>query len=213
MPTATGTPLTPAFLQIVIKGHVLNNDGISSKSIVNVFNYIRTSPWVAETTAHAANGIIATLAAAFNAMLSVAYVGDPSQSRFLDDPTLPAVATNNIGNGTTAADNQPNIVAAFQLLRTDYRGKSYRGSKHYGPIAESDTTNQELSGGGAVKLATLGAAVIAAVAVAGGNTWAPIVLSQTLSNLTSSPASLTYAPITSRLSSNVLGTMRRRKGA
>lgn len=211
MSSALGTPGDPQFVEAAVKGHIINNDGVTRKQIVNVFHYNRGTKIGAPTLATFEAAFVAKLQADYAACLSVALVGDVVTCRFIDSPTLIAMDFATPFPGAVGGDNQPSNESAYMLLRSDTRGKHYRGSKHFGPIAESSTLNQELAAGVLAAWATFATHVNDIITDATGTTWFPIVLSRTLSDLTVTPASLVYALITNVFTSKTLGTMRHRK--
>lgn len=198
-------------VQIEIKGTAATG-GSSVTPSINVFSYQRTTS-VNPFTKVALNTIFqATVIAPLLAAMNVRYTPNLLTIRILDDfndyPTNFAVA----GVGAIATDSLPSNEAVYLLLRTSLRGRNYRGSKHFGPASEVDTTNDLLVGAGLARWQAVQAAVLSNLVDANGNTWVPTVLSRNLSNLSLLPlASVVATQITDVLLDKNIGTMRRRR--
>lgn len=211
MPTAVGNPANPNFVEIAVIGHVVNNDGITNKNIVNVYHYRRSAGGVVPSNANVEAAFAALIKPNYAACLSVALVGDDVRTRFLDDPSFPVAPSGDTFPGGLSGDNAPTCESAYVKVRSNIRGKNYRGSKHFSPIAESSTLNQELTITAIGLFSALAVALFTNFTDADGNVWRPIILSRTLSNLTTSPASITYGDVIFAQASKTIGTMRHRK--
>jgi hypothetical protein len=127
------------------------------------------------------------------------------------DALDPYLIVTRTSVGAQGGDWLPSFNAATLQLRTGLRGKSYRGSKHFGTIAESDTTNDELTSGALTRWATMITAYLAGITDSDGNTWLPIVWSRLLSNMSSVPTVIVANQVTSCRINKTLGYMRHRK--
>lgn len=198
-------------VQCIINGTAATG-GSSVTPSINIFNFRRltvANPFVkADFNTIFQTSIVVPLLAAMN----VRYTPNNLTVRILDDfndsPRVFAVA----GVGAIATDSLPSDDAIYMLLRTALRGRNYRGSKHFGPASEVDTTNDILTGAGLARWQTLQTAVGANFVDAQGNTWVPTVLSRNLSNLSLLPlATVVATDVTEVLLDLNVGTMRKRR--
>lgn len=196
--------------QIVVQG-VSAAAGSNAKSTYNVFNYRRTSG-INPITKAALNtafqtGVIAPLLLAMNVRYSPTSLTIRCLNDALDAPQLFTAA----GSGAIATDSGPNNEAVYFLFRTALRGRNYRGSKHFSPMSEIDTTGDVLTGAGLTRWQTVGTALAANLTDANGNIWVPQVLSTTLSQLTINPVNVVANDVIQVLLDLNIGTMRRRR--
>lgn len=197
--------------QIIINGTAATGGSTVTPSI-NVFSYQRTTT-VNPFTKTALNTIFqATVMAPLLAAMNIRYTPTNLTIRILNDyndaPTVFAVA----GVGAIATDSIPSDDAVYYLFRTALRGRNYRGSKHFGPLSEIDTTNDLLTGAGLARWNTVKAALLSALVDANGNAWLPTVLSRQKSNLKLQPiAQVAANEVTEVLLDLNVGTMRRRR--
>ncbi len=210
-----GTPANPQYAEMVVKGHSVESDG-GSKPILNIFHFARRSGPGTGTETELYTVIGGLVDATISLALSVAYVPDETTMRFMDDPTRAAVSNTNLWVGAVTGDRLPNFNAVVIRKNTFARGRSYRGSTHYAPIAESQTTLDNLNAGAITLWGNVVLAWNALLAPAGfvtpdGSTWGMIVLSPTLSNLTSNPIAASGSFVKDFTLNNRIGTMKRRK--
>jgi len=209
-----GTPLTPQFAELVIRGHSLEPDG-GSKPIVNIYHFVRISGPGSGTETELHTAIMALLASVLATALSEKYLPDDNSVRFMDDPINLGTFITNPVTGIVTGDRATNFVAAVIRKKTWARGRSYMGSNHYGPIGESETTLDNLSTAGITAFDDLRAALelfgTSSITTADGSAWKLMVLSTTLSNLTASPILVTGSVVKECILNRRLGTMKRRK--
>jgi len=210
-----GTPVTPQFAEYVIKGSAVESDG-GSKNFFNILHFARISGPGTMTEAQLYAAVAATLDAAVGAALSSTYVAGSTDVRFMDDPTRAAVVNANAIIGTVAGDRLPTFNAAVTRKNTYARGRSYRGSNHWGPIAESQTLLDNLTAAGLLLWQAVSAQLVilatpGSLVTPDGSAWRLMVLSPTLSNLTSNPISVTGSFVQTSPTNRRLGTMKRRK--
>lgn len=146
------------------------------------------------------------------AAMNVRYTPGSLQIRILDDYNDNEEIFSVAGVGAIGTDSMPSDDAVYFLFRTPLRGRSYRGSKHFGPLSEEDTTDDLLTGAGLARWQTLQTALGATLTDANGNVWQPHVLSRKLSNLAALPVATVVAnQVTSVLLDLNIGTMRKRR--
>lgn len=198
-------------IQCIINGTSATG-GSSVTPSINIFNFRRTTvvnPFVkADFNTAFQTAIVTPLQAAMN----VRYTANNLTVRILDDfndsPRVFSVA----GVGAIVTDSLPSDAAVYLLFRTALRGRNYRGSKHFGPASEVDTTNDILTGAGLVRWQAVQTALAANFVDAQGNTWVPTVLSRNLSNLKVLPVATVVAnDVTEVLLDLNIGTMRKRR--
>lgn len=176
----------PAFTGVVtvceIKTVINIAAGGSNAKAFNLFTHWRRTATVLATpktpidTAYQAAIVVPTMAA-----LNVRATQANNQIRFMDNADDPYQPFSHAVVGAIAGDSEATDVAAFLLLRTALRGRSYRGSKHLGPMSESDTTtgtDDLFNAGCLARLATIAAAILAGFTDSTGNVWVPSVLSR-----------------------------------
>ena len=212
----SGTPTAPIFAEIAVKGHSVESDG-GVKPFVNIFHFNRESGPGVGTELELHSAFMTIIAVPMGAVLSASYVADFNIVRFMDNPLNAGVPFANPIIGQVAGDRLPNFNASVIRKNTYARGRSYRGSNHYGPIAESDTLLDNLTAGALVFLQALATALTSCggagggVTLPGGDVWRLSVFSTVLSNFTSNPIQVTGSWVNATVANQRLGTMRRRK--
>lgn len=200
-----------ANIQVIINGTSATG-GSSVTPSISVYSYKRTTT-VNPFTKAAFNtvfqaGVVTPLLAAMN----VRYTPGTLSVRVLDDFNDAAQNFTVAGAGAIASDSLPSTSAVYFLFRTALRGRSYRGSKHFGPASEVDTTNDLLTGAGLARWQTVQTALGATLVDANGNSWVPTVLSRKFSNLSQLPiAAVSAEQVTGVLLDLNIGTMRKRR--
>lgn len=208
-----GTPATPLFAELVLQEYVVDANGNSS-NFVNVFHFQNAVPGVVTTETSLMTSIRTVLNTVLPPALSVASLGKTAKLRFMDSPLSGYIPGTTYAAGTVTGDRLPSFNSAVNRLVTGVRGRSYRGSKHWGPIAESSTTLDELNAGALTLFAAVAAGLTnggAGFATTGGGLWKLVVLSTLLSDLVANPCVFTGAVVTSVTTNKEVGTMRRRK--
>lgn len=206
-------PILPALIfnaEVVILGKSTTG-GSSETPSINVFNFKRTTN-VGALSKAALNTIFqANILAPLLAAANVRYTPQTVAIRWIDDaldgPQLFAAA----GNGAIATDSLPSDAAIYYLYRTALRGRSYRGSKHFSPGSEVDTTNDLLTGAGLARWATLKTALATPLTDANANIWQAAVVSRLLSQLVTNPTTVVSNFVTEVLLDLNVGTMRKRR--
>jgi len=207
-----GTPATPQFAETKLVYPCPFSSG-STYPVTCIFHFRRIGDWVATTKDDITNAVFAALDSALIAMISSSSGVPLFSTRFMDDPT-DAFGTEVEGNvGGVTGDRLPLFNALYIQLRSDVRGRSYNGSKHFAPLGEADTTLDQLTGGAATRAAALADAIndLRALEPVTDSNWKLTIISPTLSNLAADPAVFTGADVTLAIASPVVGTMRRRK--
>jgi hypothetical protein len=208
-----GTPMAPLFCEVIYASNIALSGG-GSKEVLNVYHLRRLGGTGGGTADSVGQALMGILQGSLNSALSVAYIAGVRKCRFMDDPTSAQTVQAESTIGTVTGDRLPLFNSVCLRLKTDGRGRNYRGSKHWAPIAESQTLLDKLTAGGQTLWDAVATAHVAAIGVVIDNVgayWTPIVLSTTLSQLTLNPAIFTGADITAVTANSIIGTMRRRK--
>jgi hypothetical protein len=200
----------------VILAGVVAAAGSSSKNMNLVMHLRRTSTSPTLTKA-ALQSILATnWRGAFLACVSLRLTLTHWSIRWIDDALDAPVLTSDTHPGAVTGDSMPLTTAAFLLMQTGIRGRSYRGSKHVFPLGESATTvltDDIFNAGALTYLGNFAAALLASNTDSNGNIWVPQVLSKKLSQLRTNPTTVVANDVTAILVGKRVGTMRHRRVA
>jgi hypothetical protein len=173
---------TNQLLVMEIRFHgVIAAGGSNGKNVDNVFHYRRTTISGVPTKTALDTVFQASVAIPLAAMLNARFTQQYNVLRWMNDATDAPTSFTHALVGAIAGDSMTTIDAAYFLLRTGLRGRSYRGSKHFGPMSESDTTagtDDVFNAGALARMATLAAAIAAPLVDALGFTWNPCILSR-----------------------------------
>lgn len=185
--------------------------GSNAKNVASVFHY-RLSVLTAPPTKGALDTAFqAAIPVTFGAAANSRYLQSQNTVRWIDDATDPPASVAHAVAGAIATDSQPTIDCVTLLYRTAKRGRSYRGSKHFPGVNESDTTGDILTGAGLALWQALQAACAANITDALGNVWVPSVLSRKLSTLATNPTTVVANDVTAVLLNKTVGSMKRRR--
>jgi hypothetical protein len=201
--------------ELIYKGTVASA-GSSAKTMQAVFHYRRQATVVTPTKAALASAWLAANRANFNAVQSLRFTGIGLTVRWVDDALDAPVLTSDTHPGVVTGDSMPLTNAAFLLYQTGLRGRSYKGSKHIYPLAESQTTvltDDLFNAATLTLLGTLAASLLGAITDSTGNIWVPQVLSKKLSQLKENPTNVVAYDVTTIAVGKRVGTMRHRRVA
>jgi hypothetical protein len=212
-----GPPIVgnPKYVEIVLKGNVAAA-GSNTKPVYNVFHYRSASSVmpskVAIDTAFRAMGLVAAVVT----MLQSRWVAEYLSYRWLDDANdspmlIPVTATGAITTDSLPLDN-----AVVVRMVSGQKGRSGRGSKHYSPIAEIETTGDVLSGSYLTAWQAIRDLHNSSFTEAGGNIWVPTIISriqneQPVGRYNLNPTEIISYDVLSVILNATIGTMRRRK--
>jgi len=166
--------------EVILRG-IATAGGSDAKNYNFVFHYRRVAVAVAPTKAALDVIFQATVAVPLIAALNARFTQGSTFIRWVNDAQDAYSSFAHAVVGGVGGDSMPNNEAAFLLYRTGLRGRSYRGSKHLGPMSEADTTagSEDLFNAASLaRLATAAAACIAALTDTTPNTWNPCVLTR-----------------------------------
>lgn len=197
--------------QVVAYG-VSASQGGGTKNIVNVFNFQRTTDVNPLSKTNIEGAFNTAIMTPMLAALSVDYTQTHVTVRFIDDALDAPASVTRAGVGAIAGERLPDYNAAVVQLKTSLRGRRYRGSKHFGPIAESDTDGDLLVPAAQTRFNTLGTAIVTGFTDADGNVWkSTIVSSMPPAQYKVNPTTVVATIVISKVLNKSVGTMRRRK--
>jgi hypothetical protein len=186
-----------------------------TKLFYNIYHFRRTTTINVLVKSHINTAFQANVVAPLLLALNVDYTQSANTIRFFENPIDEATAFTESGVGAVTGNRLPDLNAAVIQLHSGVRGRPYRGSKHYGPIAESSTTGDDLTSGAVTLFDAVGAALVAGFADSDGNAWVPglkggVRIGSDAQYLTV-PTTTIWTDITSYVLNKTVGSMRRRK--
>jgi hypothetical protein len=196
--------------EIIMKGSVLAEGG-SAKNFANVFHFQRTTNVNPVNKAHIEASFQTNIATPILAALSLDYAQTTNSLRFLEDATDPYQDVTESTAGSITGERLPDYNAVVIRLYGNVRGKSARGSKHFGPLGESQSNGDTLVSSAVTLFQAVGAAIVAGFTDSDGNVWLPVILSRKYSILGTNPTTVKTFPVTSYMLNKTTGSMRRRK--
>lgn len=196
--------------EIVMRG-LIAAGGSNAVRTNFVFHYRRLAVSV-DPTKTALNTIFTTdIATPVAAALNVDWAASLHDIRWVNDATDAYASFTATEVGAITGDRLQTFVAAYLLMRTGLRGRNYRGSKHLGPMSESDIGDDVFNAGCLTRLTTIATALGTTLTDSTGNQWKLTLLSRNLSQLKVNPTTVTTNDVTSILVRESVGTMRGRK--
>jgi hypothetical protein len=185
--------------------------GSNAKPIDNIYHFKRQTnvPPISKTNIE--SSFQTWIATPVLATLSIGYTQTFNAVRLIDDALDPPALFPEAGVGAISGDRLPDFNSVVIRYTTGLRGRSYRGSKHFGPIAESQTLGDALTSGAITLWNAVRTALISGFTDTDGNIWSLVVLSRKQSKLMVNPTTVVANVINATKLNDTLGTMRRRK--
>ena len=134
----------------------------------------------------------------------------------INDPLDVATIYPQVAQGMVMGDSMPTLNSAYLLLRTAFRGKSYRGFKRLGPLSEADTTaatEDTFNAAAITRFQALRLALITPLVDASPNQWTLEVVSRFLSNFEVTPCTVESADVNEILLNKRITRSKRREVA
>jgi hypothetical protein len=212
MPTLT-PPAQVA--QIQMQG-LVSARGSTSRNADWLFYFVCATPVGAILKTQVEAAFQAAVAVPLVGALNLRYAQTFNAVRLLANALDPFVQVPRAVVGGITGDSMTTVNSLYVLLRTGIRGKNYRGSKHFFPLSESDTTvgSDDILNAAAI---TRWNAVLTAwnggFTDAGGNVWLPCVFSKSLSQVRTNPTVVVYNVVTQFLLNERIGIMKKRRVA
>lgn len=205
---ATGDKI---YLRIQTRGHALATNEPRTKPVYNVWDFKRTSTGGTPSKSAALTKFLAVTQAALLPALSVSYIGDFVDVRWLDDPLDPYATSANTVTGAVTGDSAPSLNNVFAKLTSGLRGQTNRGGKHFGPIAESSTLLDEINSGSITLFAAFVTAYLLGLAsTSDGFSYTPFIVSEKKSTFNQTTANVVGVTVTGVTVNPILGRVTRR---
>jgi hypothetical protein len=199
------------FVEIVVQATTVARGG-TAKPIFNVFHYRRTNIVLPVTKAHIETAFQADVGALMLLFLSVDYVQTQTTIRFFDDALDAPIAFAETGVGAIAGQRMDSFVAAVVRLQSTTKGRFARGSKHFGPIAESSSNGDTLEAADFGRLQAIGAGIVDGFSDADANFWQPVIKSgKAPAQYKTNPCMVRTYDAIAYVANKTPGTMKRRK--
>jgi hypothetical protein len=145
--------------------------------------------------------------------LNARYTQSGNEVRFLDDALNATTLVPRALPGAIAGDSLPQHMTAYMLLKTAFRGKSFRGNKKFFPLSESDTTAGTadlLNVAALARWLTVANAILAGFTLA-GDLWLPQIFSRINSQVKVNPTQVQVVPVVTILTNKRIGRMKKRE--
>jgi hypothetical protein len=202
------------YCEIITQAYAVARGG-GVKNFFGVWHFRRDNVLSPVSKTNIASSFESIIGSTILAAVNVDYTQIANTVRFFENPLDAPTAFAVTGVGAIAGDRLPDFNCVTLQLHSGVRGKAYRGSKHFGPISEDDTTGDDLKTTPATRFTAIGAAAIAGFNDGDGNLWTPGLKG---GERFGSPAQYESVPTTTvwtdiiafRLNKS-LGTMKRRK--
>jgi hypothetical protein len=189
--------------------------GSNAKTINIISHWRRTATVLAMPKAAIDTAYQALIAVPIFAALNIRVTQSNNQIRSMNDANDPYTSFSHAVVGSITGDSMPTDQAAYLLLRTALRGRSYRGSKHFAPMSESDTTvaSDDLFNAACLtRLATIATAFLTGFTPAAGEPWIPVILSRRPpAQYSVNPTTVVTNDVVSILVKKTVGSMLHRK--
>jgi hypothetical protein len=201
--------------EIAMKG-LISAGGSGSVNTNFLFHYRRTSVVNVPSKTALDTAFQAAHAAPIIAALNARWSQKTNDVRWVNDALDQPLTIVHVNAGAIAGDSLASHIAVYVLFRTGIRGRSFRGSKHFGPFSEGDVTaagDDILNAAAIARLATITSALITPLVDANGNTWNLAVLSRVLSVITPNPTTIVTTDVSSILTNKRVANMKRRQVA
>jgi len=188
-------------------------EGGGVKNFANIYHFQRTSPSGTLNKSHVEAEFNTAITPSILAALGVDYTQTFDTVRMVDDALDPAIAVARTGVGARSGLRLPDFSAVTIRLNTATRGRFARGSKHFGPIAQSDCIGDTaLSPTAIARFQTIATAILTGFTDADGNVWLPIILSRVPpAQFKVNPVIYQSYQINAAVVNLTIGTMHRRK--
>ena len=196
-------------VEIIVQGTVPPSSG-GTKNVFNVYHY-RLSSGPMDTLTQIGGQFITLVQSFITAQLSADFTGNGLRIRLLDDALSQYLTIGYSTVGGIALPRLPNDVAIVLPLQCAQRGKSFRGSKHFGPVPTASVVKDELTATAVTAWNAIQTKLQNTFVSSGTSTYQPFVLSRTLSQLRTNPTTIIGSDVTTVLLNKTIGTMRRRK--
>lgn len=187
--------------EIVVEGRIAAS-GVDTVQTINVFHYKRQTMSIPATKSGLDAAFDNNILDELQLCMNVRWTHVKTRVRWLNDAEDPYTDFAGGGLGQNAGDSMTSDKCVYMLLRTEKRGKIYRGAKFFGPLSEGDTTTlgDVLNAAAITRFTALKTAMYADILDANGVTWSPSLFTRKGSQIKTNPTTV----ITNRLSEVIL---------
>ncbi len=207
----------PATSIDVVEIHLRGAIAAGGGNVVNTdfgfyFNRTSTVPPLLKSGIDAA--FQAAMVVDIGAALNIRWLQHFNTIRYLNDALDAPVQFNHAVAGAVVGDSMPTFASAYMNFRTGVRGQNYRGSKHWAPLSESDTTtgtDDILNGAALARWGTVKTDLLAGFTDAQTNNWRLVVFSKTPSTYDVNPTNLVWNVVTEIVIRKNIGRMKKRE--
>jgi hypothetical protein len=199
--------------ELVVHGEMASK-GSGTVPTRSIFHFQRRGQSGSPTKAALATAFNTNILTPIAAALNASWSSSITAVRWVDDATDPYENATTIHTGGISGDRLPPHNAAFLLCTTLLRGRSYRGSKHLGPVSESDTTagSEDVFNAACIaRWQTVINALVADLVDSNGITWDFAILSRTLSQTTTNPTTIVANVVQEVQLNERIGRMKKRQ--
>jgi len=199
--------------EIIVYGRTTSG-GSGIVRTVTTFHYRRQAVAVPLSKTDLDTAFQAAIVVPMAALLNNRWTQDFNTVRMINDPLDPPTNFPHAAVGAIAGDSMPTFACSYVLMRTAFRGKSYRGFKRFGPLSESDTTaltEDVLNAAAIARYTTLRTAMAALIVDASPNSWSLEVVSRKLSNFDVTPCTVVAADVNEVLLNKRITRSKRRE--
>jgi len=184
--------------EIIIHGQI-SDGGSTVVNTQNVFHFRRTALTGTITKAAISSAFQTAIAAKLVLALNERWSQLRNSIRFINDALDQYQDFSNVNVGAITGDCLQSHSSIFILLRSGYRGRSWKGGKHFGPVSESDATSggdDILNAGAITRFNTLAAAILAGFTDSNGQIWVPFIVSRDGSVIDTNPTTVVGVDVT-----------------
>jgi hypothetical protein len=200
-------------LELQIFG-VIAGGGAKAVNTVNTLHYHRTAIINPLSEAAFVTAWHTACQAALLAALNNKWTWNFTKARCINDATDIGVEVAVNLPGLVAGDQMPDINAVFLYHQAPFRGKQFKGSTHWGPLSEADTTGATeniLNAAAIARWTTVLTALKGPFTDASPNTWTLETLSRKKSKTDVNPTIVSATPVGSILLNKRIGRLRGRE--
>jgi len=201
-------------IEVQLRGLIDGGPGGSVKTNF-VFHWRRTAVAVDPVKSSINTAFQGAISAPIAAALNVDWSATTNTVRYVNDALDAPLEFTNADLGAITGDRLASFSAAYLLMRSSVRGRSYRGSKHLGPFSETDVTHATgcdiWNAATITRLTTICSAILAGFTDSTGNIWVPCILSRKFSQLEFNPTTVVTNDAIQVLPNHRVGSEVRRK--
>jgi len=202
-------------VEIILHG-ITSDGGSSVVNTQNVFHFRRTALAGTITKTAINTAFQAAIGDKVALALNARWEQQRNSIRFINDALDQYQDFSEVNAGAVAGDGLQSHSTIFLLLRSGYRGRSWKGGKHFGPLSEADATaagDDILNAAAITRFSNLAAAILAGFTDANGQIWVPFIVSRNASVVDTNPTTVVGVDVTEVKLNKRISAHRGRKAA